>query len=74
MHTLTREERRTLIALVGEEHGSDLSQEAFADVMLGLFEDIPGFETMPPAKAKRIVHQLWSTYHGQEAREARSTD
>lgn len=66
MHTLTREERQTLIAMIGETHGLGLDRDAFVDAMLGLFEDIPGFETIPPAKARRIVHQLWSKYHGKE--------
>jgi hypothetical protein len=70
MHTLSQEERQTLVAMIGELHGSALTYEAFADAMLGLFEDISGFETIPPATAKRIVLNLWSTYHGQEAREA----
>lgn len=68
MHTLTREERKTLIAMIKESHGLGLDRYMFADAMLGLFEDIPGFETIPPAKAWRIVHQLWSKYHGKEAR------
>lgn len=70
MHTLSQEERQTLVAMIGEAHGSDLTYDEFADAMLGLFEDISGFEAIPPATAKRIVHNLWSTYHGQEAREA----
>ena len=69
MHTLSGEERQTLIAMIGEQHGWGLAREAFADAMLELFEDISGFETIPPATAKRIVHNLWSTYHGQEARQ-----
>lgn len=68
MHTLSDEERQTLISIVHEHHGRALSYGAFAGAMLDLFEDIPGFETMLPAKANRIVDQLWSTYHGQETR------
>lgn len=66
MHTLSREERQTLIAMIGELHGSGLTYAEFADAVLGLFDDISGFEAIPPATAKRIVHNLWSTYHGQE--------
>lgn len=69
MHTLSQEERQTLIAMIGELHGSCLTYEQFADAMLGLFEEIPGFETISPTSAKRIVLNLWSTYHGQEARQ-----
>ncbi len=70
MHTLSSEERRSLLGLVSEQFGPALSYEAFADVMLGLFEDISGFETTPPAQAHCIVLTLWSTYHGQESRKA----
>lgn len=70
MHKLSSEERHSLIDLVVERHGRTLNYEAFADVILGLFEDLSGFETTPPSKANRIVHHLWSTYHGKESREA----
>lgn len=66
IQTLSPEERQTLIAIIDAVHGAGLSCDEFADAVLGLFEDIPGFETMPSAKAIRIVRQLWSTYHGQE--------
>ena len=68
MHTLSSEERQTLLAMADELHGSALSYEVFAEVILGFFEEIPGFETIPPAKANCTVLNLWSTYHGQEAR------
>ena len=66
MQTLSTEERQALIVAVHEQYGFVLSWEQFADAMLGLFEDIPGFEAMPPPKAIRIVRKLWSIYHGQE--------
>lgn len=61
-HTLSVDERQALIAMVSEQHGSALSEGGFADVMLGLFEDIPGFETMPPATSGRVLNQLWNLY------------
>lgn len=67
-HTLSEDERTTLLAIIDEQFGPALSHDEFAEAMLDLFENIPGFETMPPAKAIHIVHQLWSTYHGKEAR------
>lgn len=45
-----------------EQHGLARSEDVFADVMLGLFEDIPGFETMPPATSERLLNHLWSLY------------
>jgi hypothetical protein len=70
MQMLSLEERRNLILVVNKRHGFELSWEQFAEAMLGLFKDIPGFEAIPSARAIHIVRQLWSTYHGQEARKA----
>lgn len=68
MHTLLEEARNTLLAIIDEQFGPSLTEEEFAEAMLDLFENIPGFETMPPTKASHIVNQLWSTYHGKETR------
>ena len=67
-HPLSDDERTTLLAIIEEQFGPELSHDEFAEAMLDLFENIPGFETMAPAKASHIVNQLWSTYHGKEAR------
>jgi hypothetical protein len=61
---LSEEQKQTLIAIVNDDVGSDLGFDEFADAIFGLFEDIPGFETIPPDKASDIVNQLWRTYHG----------
>ena len=68
METLSAEERQNLLEIINEEFGPDLTFDDFSDAVLGLFEDIPGFETIPPSKANRYVNQLWSQYHGQEPR------
>lgn len=67
-HTLSEDERTTLLAIIDEQFGPGLTRGEFAEAVLDLFENIPGFETLPPAKAIHIVNQLWSTYHGKEAR------
>ena len=64
MHTLTDEQQATLVEIINDEFGSHLEFDDFADAMLGLFEDIPGFETLAPARASRYVRQLWRSYHG----------
>lgn len=68
MQTLSAEEKLRLVDIVIEEFGADLTFDDFSDAVLGLFEDIPGFETIAPAKALQYVNQLWSQYHGQESR------
>ena len=67
MHTLTTEQQNTLVRIINEEFGSRLRFDDFADKMLGLFEDIPGFETIPQRKARRFVNQLWRLYRGKDS-------
>ena len=71
MHDLSTEERQTLLAMLVEQYGSGLNCLQFAELMLGLFEDIPGFECIPPPQAARITHQLWRTYREQKEHQAR---
>jgi hypothetical protein len=48
MNHLTENELRELIELVVHSHGSYLSEEAFNDAVLMLFEDIAGMESESP--------------------------
>ena len=68
MHTLTTEQKQTLIEIINEEFGSHLVFDEFADAMRGLFEDIAGFETISQSKANPFVNQLWRKYRGQNSR------
>lgn len=67
MHTLTVEQQDELISIIDGEFGSQLEFTEFADAMLGLFEDVPGFETITKTRATRYVNQLWRKYRGKEA-------
>lgn len=69
MHTLTAEQQNTLLEIINEEFGSQLEFDDFADALLGLFEDVPGFETISQSRASRYVNQLWRKYHGQVPQE-----
>ena len=64
MHTLPASQQVSLIEIVNEQFGSTLEFAEFAEVVLGLFEDIPGFETLTKSKSNRIVNQLWRKYRG----------
>ena len=66
MYTLTTEQQDTLIEILNEEFGPQLGREEFADKLLGLFENIPGFETIPQKTADRFVNQIWRKYCGQK--------
>jgi hypothetical protein len=64
MYTLTEEQQHALVGIVIDGSGHDLTFDGFADAMLTLFDDIPGFETIPSTKATILIHHLWRTYHG----------
>ena len=64
MHTLSSREQRTLVAIMNERYGAGLDYEQFSEGMLGVFEDIPGFETMSPEQANPLLLTLWNSYHG----------
>lgn len=63
MYTLSEDEKSRLIELVVEEFGNDLAFDNFAEVIHGLFEDIPGLETIGADQANRLVNIMWSEYH-----------
>ena len=65
---LTAEEIDGLVGYISERHGLALSRGFFADALLAVLEDVPGFEATPPSQAKNLIHQLWSIYRGQEDR------
>lgn len=73
-HSLSDDECQTLIDIAVEQHGSDIGSGAFADVMLGLFEDIPGFETMPPATSGRLLNHLWSLHMSKKSATTQATE
>ena len=69
MHTLTNEQQAMLIEIIYESCGPGLGFDEFTDVLLGLFEDIPGFETTTSRRANRLIAIVWSKYHEQEPQE-----
>jgi len=73
-HSLTVREANQLVEMVLESAGVDLRRADFTGRVLKFFEDIPGFETMQPARADRIVHQLWSLYMSKKTKPDSATD
>lgn len=69
MQTLTAEQQSSLIEIINDEFGSCLEFDDFCDVLLGLFEDVPGFETISQSQANRLVKLIWRNYHGQDTQE-----
>lgn len=61
-HQLDGEQINTLVQVVIENVGKQASRPAFNEAMLGLFEDMAGFEALPTRDASRLLGRLWSQY------------
>lgn len=68
MYALSDDEKIRLIELVVDDFGDGLAFDNFAAVLHGLFEDIPGIETMGADQANRLINVMWSEYHGKTNR------
>lgn len=47
MYTLTAEQKQQLVEILIEEFGEGLEFDDFTDALLGLLDNIAGFETAP---------------------------
>jgi len=61
---LSIDQQKTLVNIISDQSGHNLSFEDFADQVLLLFEDISGFEMISDSESQTIIKQLWSDYHG----------
>ena len=61
MNHLSENELRELVEIVVHSHGSSLSEEAFNDAVLMLFEDIAGMESC--LLHDHYLDLLWDFYH-----------
>ncbi len=59
---LNDDELDGLVEVVIKQFGSTLDRAQFADVVLTLFEDIAGLETITTKQANRDVPALWRRY------------
>jgi hypothetical protein len=62
MYRLNNDQLNTLVEIVREQSGDQLSRAEFTDAMLLLFENIAGFETLPRKVSQRYVKILWQSY------------
>ena len=60
MPTLTIEQKNTLVHAVAENSGLTLDYYGFFEILLGMFEDIPGFEIDKPKVS--LLNELWQMY------------
>ena len=63
MKSLTTEQKHELVEIINEEFGTGMTLEDFTDALLGLLEDVPGFETAKESTIDKLTQQLWSQYH-----------
>jgi hypothetical protein len=59
LHELDDEQISMLAVLVHGVYGPDLTRAQFNDVMLGLFEQIAGFEILPARVRQQHLTTLW---------------
>lgn len=63
MNTLSRNQRIEIVNMISESFGSDLDFDEFAEVVLGMLEDISGFETASKKTLSKLTESLWRKYH-----------
>lgn len=63
MKSLTTEQKQQLVEIISEEFGSGMTLAEFTDALLGLLEDMPGYETAKQSTINKLANQLWSNYH-----------
>jgi hypothetical protein len=63
MKSLTTAQKLQLVNIITEEFGNELEVEEFTEKLLGLLEDVAGFETAKEAAIIKLTNQLWSEYN-----------
>ena len=63
MQSLTTEQKQQLVEIINEECGTGLKLAEFTEALLGLLEDVAGFETAKQSTINKLTQQLWSKYH-----------
>jgi hypothetical protein len=61
---LSIDQQKTLVEIISDQSGSDLTFDEFTDHVLMLFEDISGFEVITDSDSQILINRLWSYYHG----------
>ena len=61
---LSIDQQKTLVEIISDQCGHNLSFDDFTYQVLLLFEDISGFEVMTDSESQIHIDLLWSKYHG----------
>jgi hypothetical protein len=59
IQSLDDDEMGRLVSITLEEFGQGLNRTQFNEVMLALFEDIAGFETLSRKRSQQYLKLLW---------------
>lgn len=60
MQTLSLAQKNTLVHAIAEDSGLNLDYYGFFEILLGMFEDIPGFEIDKPKVS--LLNEMWHIY------------
>ena len=63
MKSLTTGQKQELVKIIKDEYGNKLDFDDFTNALLGLLEDVPGFETAKESTINKLTQQLWRKYH-----------
>ena len=63
MKSLRTEQKQEMVEIIIEEFGNALDFDDFTNALLGLLEDVPGFETAKESTINNLTQQLWRKYH-----------
>ncbi|MEM5300128.1 hypothetical protein VSR82_38685 [Burkholderia sp. JPY481] len=58
--SLTSDQKADLMHVIRDAVGANADFAVFSAHLLGLCEDIPGFETIAPCDA--LIHEIWRLY------------
>ena len=63
MQSLTKDQHQSLIDIVKEDIGIDLSFDDFSEALVNMLENVAGFEASTDEEITSLINQLWSQYH-----------
>ncbi|MGA9665935.1 MAG: hypothetical protein WBQ69_05730 [Gallionella sp.] len=63
MKQLRNDQKQELVEIIKDEYGNALDFDDFTNALLGLLEDVPGFETAKESTINKLTQLLWSQYH-----------
>ena len=63
MKQLTTDQKQELVEIIKDEYGNALDFDDFTNALLGLLEDVSGFDTAKESTINNLTQTLWSQYH-----------